>query len=363
MNIILPIAGRSSRFPDMKPKWMLTHPRGDMMLVEAIKGLDLEQVKRIYVVGLAEQEKNYDFVSSLNVQFNNLGISDKIEYVLLEEHTKNQPETIAQAIIQAGITGAIYIKDSDNYFIDKPEKCNAVASFDLHDLEYVNARNKSYIELNADNNIINIVEKQIVSSSFCVGGYGFESAELFIKYYDRLKNNHDLYISHIIFQMIADGIIFKHRYVSSYTDWGTIKEWNTYKAQYCTLFVDLDGTLVINSGQYSSPKWGETNGIDDNITTLNTLFDTGKVQVVITTSRKESFRKATEEQLNRLGIKYHRIIYDLAHGRRIVINDYAKSNPYKSCDAINIQRNGTELKEMLEDSIGHYIISPKKNEA
>ena len=42
MNIIIPIAGQSSRFPDMKPKWMLTHPQGDFMVIEAIKGLVLQ---------------------------------------------------------------------------------------------------------------------------------------------------------------------------------------------------------------------------------------------------------------------------------------------------------------------------------
>jgi len=45
----------------------------------------------------------------------------------------------------------------------------------------------------------------------------------------------------------------------------------------------------------------------------------------------------------------------LSHGRRIVINDYAPSNPFKSCDAINIKRNSPDLKQMLEDSIGFHL--------
>ena len=45
MNLIVPIAGASSRFPDMKPKWMLTHPRGNMMVVEAVKGLEFEDLE------------------------------------------------------------------------------------------------------------------------------------------------------------------------------------------------------------------------------------------------------------------------------------------------------------------------------
>ena len=57
----------------------------------------------------------------------------------------------------------------------------------------------------------------------------------------------------------------------------------------------------------------------------------------------------------RLNIPYDDIIFGLVHGRRIVINDYARTNPFKSCDAINIKRNSDDLKEMLEESIGFDI--------
>ena len=355
MNIIIPIAGRSSRFPDLKPKWMLTHPRGDYMVVEAIKGLNLDNVSKIYLVGLKEHEQKYSFISALDEQFESLGTQHLIEYVLLEEQTKNQPETVAQGIIQANINGPIYIKDSDNYFVDKPQQGNLISCFDLHSLEHVNARNKSYVELNSDGNIINIVEKKIVSSTFCVGGYSFSSASEFMEYYDQLKNNEDLYLSHIIFQMILKGQSFSHNLVQDYVDWGTIKEWNNYKSQYSTMFVDLDGTLVKNSGQFSDPKWGTTEAIIPNVATLNAMHATGKVEIILTTSRKEKFRQTTIDQLERLGIKYDQLIMGLVHGKRIVINDYAKTNPYKSCDAINIKRNSEDLKEMLEDSIGYHI--------
>lgn len=355
MNIIIPIAGRSSRFPDLKPKWMLTHPRGDFMVVEAIKGLDLEQVSKIYLVGLKEHELEYGFVSALTEQFEEQGIAERIEFVLLEEQTRNQPETVARGIEQGNIKGPIYIKDSDNYFQDKPQPGNAVSCYDLHNLENVNARNKSYVEVNADGQIINIVEKQIVSSTFCVGGYSFASAEEYMQYFNAMKAEEDLYLSHIIFKMILDGKGFGHQLVSDYVDWGTIKEWNAYKAQYSTLFVDLDGTLVRNSGQYTEPKWGTTDAIAPNVDTLNALYASGKVEIILTTSRKEKFRQTTIDQCERLGIRYHQLIMGLVHGRRIVINDYAKSNPYKSCDAINIKRNSSDLKDKLEDSVGFHI--------
>ena len=63
-------------------------------------------------------------------------------------------------------------------------------------------------------------------------------------------------------------------------------------------------------------------------------------------------KEITEMQLLNENIKYHQIIYGLYHGKRIVINDYAPTNPYKSCDAINLKRNSSDLKEMLEESLG-----------
>jgi len=358
MKLIVPIAGRSSRFPDMKPKWMLTHPRGNMMVVEAIKGLDLSEVDTIVIVGLEQHEEEYGFTRFLTTQFAEIGLEDRLQFVLLPEQTRSQPETIAQAIEGAAITGPICIKDSDNYFSVRITPGNWVACFDLHDLDQVNARNKSYLEIDSDGHLGNIVEKRIISSTFCVGGYSFESAEEYLRVFDQLKGNGDLYVSHIIYSMILEGTVFSQRYVSDYVDWGTIKEWNDYKRQYSTLFIDLDGTLVINTGQHSRPAWGESDGITANIDAVNALYDTGKVEVIITTSRAEKFREVTLAQLERTGIRYHQIIFGLVHGRRIVINDYASTNPYKSCEAINMKRDSGDLREMLEESVGFNIDVP-----
>ena len=129
--------------------------------------------------------------------------------------------------------------------------------------------------------------------------------------------------------MILDGIVFSHSEVADYIDWGTVKEWCAYTNLYSTVFVDLDGMLVYNSSQYGQPRWGQTEGIRPNIDAINYLYDSGKVDIIVTTSRKEHFREATIEQLKSVGLKYHKIIFELPHARRIVINDYSPSNPFK----------------------------------
>ena len=355
MHVIVPIAGRSTRFPGMRPKWMLTHPRGDMMVIEALKGLPLKQADKIIIAGLGEHEQRFGFRRFLTTQLDALGVGERVEFVLLDEPTRSQPETIARAIERTELRGPIYCKDSDNYFEDQLTPENVISCFDLHHLEQVNARNKSYIEVNGDGHLTNIVEKRIINSTFCAGGYSFDDAERFLAYFRQLQDSPDLYISHLIYAMILDGFVFRHRFVSGYLDWGTVREWHAYKRHYSTLFVDLDGTLVINSGQYSRPGWGETDGIPENIAAINALYETGKVQIVITTARRPSHREITRAQLERVGVKYHRLIDGLSHGRRVVINDYARSNPYPSCDAINIARDSTDLHGMLEAVLGLSI--------
>jgi hypothetical protein len=362
-TLLLPIAGRSSRFPNMRPKWSLTHPRGDMMVIEAIKGLDASRLSDICVIGLREHDQKFQLVSALSAQFESLNLPCKARFVLLDEPTRNQPETVAQGIVKGGVSGPVYIKDSDNFFRDAPGGGNCVAGYDLHLLDKVNARSKSYFEVNGDGYLTNIVEKRITSSRFCVGGYSFADAGEYLRYFERHGDNPDLYISHIIYGMILDGVPFTYTTVSDYVDWGTLREWRAYTMLYSTLFIDLDGTLVRNSAERSEPFWGTTDGIQPNIDTVNHLYDSGKVEVIVTTSRKESYRAVTEAQLERVGLKYHRVIYGLPHGKRIVINDYAPSNPFKSCDAINIKRNSADLKEMLEDSIGFDLNLPLRPDA
>ena len=62
-TLIIPMAGRSSRFPNMRPKWMLTHPMTNrFMATESILGLNLDFFDEIYFICLQEHEDQYKFV-------------------------------------------------------------------------------------------------------------------------------------------------------------------------------------------------------------------------------------------------------------------------------------------------------------
>ena len=354
MNLIIPVAGKSSRYPGMRPKWLLTHPTGRLMVVESISGLNLDIFEKIFVIALQEHEDQYSFSSGVErCFFDTFGndIYKKLDIILLGAETQNQPETIFQAIEKRKIQGPIFIKDSDNFFKCNINTGNFVTTYDISSMESVNAGNKSYVVTDDNGIIASIVEKKVISSEFCAGGYSFESAAIFREAFIRLREHKNLYISHMIYSMMLEGVEFGTDLASGYIDWGTLKDWNEYKSSFATIFIDLDGVLVENSGRYFGKLWGETRSLSDNVKKIRDLYDTGKCQVIITTSRDESFKRSTKDQLKRIGIKYHQIIFNLMHCKRIIVNDHSPTNPYRSCDAINIKRNSDTLSEKIREII------------
>ena len=53
--------------------------------------------------------------------------------------------------------------------------------------------------------------------------------------------------------------------------------------------------------------------------------------MILTTDRPSSAKDVTIKQLEREGVKYDNIIFDLFHANRTLINDYGTSNPYPTC--------------------------------
>jgi hypothetical protein len=352
MNLIIPMAGKSSRFPNLRPKWMLTNPQGRFMAIEAIAGLNLDDFNRIYFVCLKEHEEQFSFLKGFLEEIEEAGLGGKTEFVFLSEQTKDQPQTVYNAIKQAGITGSFVIKDSDNFFQVALKPGNSVCYSDLNSSGLIKPKNKSYLVRDSNGNISNIVEKQVISPFFCVGAYSFESTDLFCNLLDGLPTHGERYISNVIFQAILQGKLFEGVEVSDYIDWGTIEDWDRFKRSYATLFVDIDGTLVVNSSAHFPPYIGNTNPLESNIEILRNLYQTGKFQIILTTSRPERFRTITQEQMKRVGMPFDHLIMGLYHSKRIIINDYSKSNPFKSCDSINLKRDSNELKEILRESLG-----------
>ena len=350
------MGGKSSRFPDTRPKWMLTHPAsGSLMCIEAIGGINLEFFERILFFILREHDDQYGASISINKALIDLenyeSIKEKTEIIILEESTKSQSETVYRAIKKGNISGFIYIKDSDGYFnIDVLNDENQIVYLDLNNTDNeINARSKSYIEIDSNHLVTNIVEKKVISSKFCVGGYGFNSASEFCNSYEKIKGiSGECYISNVVFQMLLDGYKFIGEESSEFIDWGTIKSWNDYKSKIFTLFVDLDGTLITNTSHLCQPFIGEGTPLKENIEVIKEIKNQKGSMIIITTSRPETYRGLTIEELNQNQIPFDLLIMGLPHSQRILINDFSPSNPYPSCSSVNIERNSDNLKNYIK---------------
>lgn len=113
---------------------------------------------------------------------------------------------------------------------------------------------------------------------------------------------------------------------------------NTKELRPKTIFLDLDGTLIHHFGNLGAQIDNEPRILDGVKETLN-AWDLKGYNIILTTGRRESMRKKTEEQLCSLGIFYDQLIMSIGGGVRVLINDLKQDNTQETAIAINIERN------------------------
>lgn len=353
-NLIIPCAGRSSRYPDMRPKWMLTHPDGALMVEKAISGMNLEIFDRIIFTTILPHASLFESDLVLKQVFSQ---KSNIEICILDDFTPSVVDTVMQTIRKMSISGSLVIRDADNYVkCIIPENIpNAVVGLNISQNRSIShIESKSFIILNEQDIITNIVEKKIVSQYISLGVYCFESCKEFTDAANELTSTSakkELYVSHVIAYLISQkNLLFSMLPAISYEDWGTIYEWLSIQKQKRAYFIDIDGVIMKNSGKYGSVNWFNNDQcIQENVDLIKKLQKDG-AQIVLVTSRPESTREHLMRILDKLGINPYAIIMGLYHSPRTLINDFAPSNPYPSATAISIPRNAS-LKEYLIDSV------------
>ena len=350
-TLIIPCGGKSSRFPNMKPKWLLTHPDGSLMIEKAINCLHLQDYQRIIVTIISKQQLEYEAELILHQALKNI---KNLEVCILDEQTSCAAETVSETIKKMKISGSIVVKDSDNSVIFTSPKNggNYIVSYDIiKHPDVSNIPGKSFVKVNEQDIVLSIVEKTVVSNRICLGVYAFSDASQFQQSYEELKQLNlegELYLSQVISFMIDKRKeVFYSIEAADFQDWGTLKEWRNVQCRMATYFCDIDGVLFYNRGKYGSANWDNcSEPLIDNIATVIELQKNG-AQIIMTTSRPEVYRESLLKQLESFGIRPYAIIMGLNHAPRVVINDFANTNPYPSCLAVNIPRTAS-LKEYIK---------------
>lgn len=341
MEIIIPAAGLSTRFPNMRPKYTLTDFTGLMMFEKAIAPY---VGKHHITMGiLREHEEKYSISKYILEKYRN-----DISIIILENRTAGPADTVYQILKQINLSEEedFLIKDCDSFFDHEYQEGNyvCVSSIKDHDvLKRLSA--KSFIITNNQGIITSIIEKQVVSDKFCVGGYKFESTAMFIDTYNRLIAEHveEIFVSHIIEECLNNNHVFKESIVSNYIDVGTAEDWFEYNDK-AVIFCDIDGTIVKAQPKGNYDLTPET--LVNNVRRIKELISRGST-IIFTTARHSDYDTRTHEILHSLGFKDYKLISGLPNTKRILINDYNEANPYPRAIAINIKRD--------HDNIGDYL--------
>ncbi len=345
--MIIPAAGKSSRFNPGKPKWLRTHPNGELMVEHSINSfLNKDDIKiNIFIITLKEIDIEFKVLETLG--------SSKIEFkeiILLKNPTSSPVETIYKGIKKSkhiDLALPCLLKDSDNFveieFNKNTLKSNFTVGCDLNVFDVSNIKNKSFLIYNDLNKVTDFIEKSVVSDTISVGTHFILNTIEFIYNIEKLLKlniDEELYVSHVIADMILDNVQFNVVLANNYIDFGTQNEWDAIFKKHTTYFIDFDGTLVYNKGKYGENNWFKKNDkpIKNNLLLVSELQKNGGT-IIITTSRCSSLKKYITDFLKEYNIFPKDIICNLNHSPRIIINDFANTNPYPSCEAINIPRN------------------------
>ena len=336
----MPAAGLSTRFPNMRPKYILADFQGKYMFERSLESFIGKH--NITIGILKEHNDQYNTAEYIKNEY-----GDSIQVVILETRTAGPADTVYQILKQAALTTEEFlIKDCDSFFDHDYQEGNYVCVSNIRDHEILKRlASKSFIVSNDQGIITSIIEKQVVSDKFCVGGYKFESANIFMSAFEKLKDAHvkEIFVSHIIEECLNDDIIFKESSVRNYVDVGTAEEWFEYNNK-AVIFCDIDGTLI--KAQSRTEIGQPPVVLEKNIKRIKELIANGS-QVIFTTARHINTHAITDQMLADLGFTDFKLISGLPNTKRILINDYNEANPYPRAVAVNIKRDQDNLRDFL----------------
>jgi len=338
MIIIIPIGGIGQRFKEngyKKPK-ALINIYGKPIISYLLDNLNTDNIDYIFIPYNKEYKK-YRFEDLLIKNYSKINF----RFFCLENNTRGAAETINISINNLNEERNIPVLclDSDSFYtcdiISQWNGDNCVFSFEDKNENPI----YSYVKINENNEIIDIKEKDKISSNACTGAYGFNSINHLKKYTSKIIEGNitqksEFYTSGVIKEMISEGQIFKNQTIlhSNFTCLGSPLQlkffYNNYPCKnsfnneimiknkrFC---FDLDNTLVsfptiIND--YTSVK-----PIQKNIDFLKYLKSFGNTIIIYTARRMKTHNgnigkinsdigKITFETLDKFNIPYDEIYF------------------------------------------------------
>lgn len=254
----------------------------------------------------------------IELQLRSVYDKNKVKTIILNNPTKGAADTLYQASDYLPKNKKIICLDCDTILhklaIEKlfGNFSNAILTFIDQDKIGI----YSYINTDPDNNIVEIKEKDPISTIANAGVYVFENVDILrTSCYNILLKSGELYLSRAVDDAIQNGNIFKSIDITNEFDCcGTPAQLKTYsRSTKSTKIIcfDVDGTLVYDLYKNPTP-------VEKNVKFCNEAYKDGH-KIILHTARGmlsnngdknkiEALRPYIVETLNRLGILYHELI-------------------------------------------------------
>jgi len=224
MDLIVPCAGLSSRYPGTLPKYLW--PIDDSTMVEvAVSGV-AHLAKRILIAVLEDHDRRWQVIKTMKKAFDFM----PCEVLLLPSVTSGEAETVLKVIEKFGVSGPFFVKDSDSAFWPTGDTINCARNgfcccpvSDYPHLHNLDA--KSYAQVNDQGLLVGVAEKSVISGLFGCGGYLFDNSEEFKRGYGEMQMRGERYLSFVIEVLLSHGIIFHPIPCHGYRDYGTFESW------------------------------------------------------------------------------------------------------------------------------------------
>lgn len=305
LNVIIPMGGIGSRFT--KEGYRFPKPLikivGRPMVFWLLDNLHFRAGDILWLALDRDIEKTFEIYSAIKREYSSLDV----RYVPLRFQTRGAAETlfcILQQMDSQELKRKTISLDCDTiYFSD------VLTSF--RELKHTGAcyyfedtgpsPTFSYIQLDEGKRIVDIAEKERISSHANTGAYAFQSAELLKAYLERLLDepvfkSGEYYTSNVIGTMVKDGERFEGVFVEDFSVVGTpaqledflcnIRSGKVQTRHKLRICFDLDNTLVtapLVTGDYTTVK-----PLTGNIQIVRELYNAGHTIIIYTARRMKT---------------------------------------------------------------------------
>ena len=312
MEIIIPCAGKSDRYPNTLPKYLLKMNDGRYMF-QLVSDQYIKNRYKVTFIILKEHAKQFD---AKNIILQTLN-SKKVNVFVLNNITKGPAETVYS--YAKNLDKPIMIQDCDSFFKTKIVPKNKIDVVDLRSYPKLsNISAKSFVYIDGNKIVKDIFEKQVVSNFVCCGGYSFESSKLYCSTFQKIKSlkYKEIFVSHIIKDCLSKNIFNSH-VVSDYFDIGTIQEFKQYKYQGRMIFVDFNDVIL-----------DEKNRINiKNLEDFIRIQKNNNIKFIFLTAFKKMQIKKYIQELDKKGLKNFSFIDKVPYAPKEFYINYYNQGP------------------------------------